>query len=86
MSKPSRKKDVLWEIKYKGMTKEALKLSFCESREYGISKDEYSATINDNFWAAAMAVRDRVVERWIATSRVIIKRTASGCIISRWSF
>ena len=58
-----------WKIKYKGMDKEALKLAFCENREYAISKDQYSATINDNFWATALAIRDRVVERWIQTQQ-----------------
>ncbi|MFH1772226.1 MAG: glycogen/starch/alpha-glucan phosphorylase [Candidatus Omnitrophota bacterium] len=53
----------------KGMTKEALKLSFYENRKYGISKDEYSSTINDNFWVTALTVRDRLAERWIQTQQ-----------------
>ncbi|MBU1862323.1 MAG: glycogen/starch/alpha-glucan phosphorylase [Candidatus Omnitrophica bacterium] len=56
------------------MTANALKRSFCENREYGISKDKYSATMNDNYWAAAMAVRDRVVERWIGTQQQYHKK------------
>jgi len=58
-----------WKIIHKPMTKEGLKTSFLENREYAISKDQYSATANDNFWAAALAVRDRVVERWIHTQQ-----------------
>ncbi|MBU0878415.1 MAG: glycogen/starch/alpha-glucan phosphorylase, partial [Candidatus Omnitrophica bacterium] len=56
-------------IKQKGMTKDALKLSFCENQKYGISKDQYSSTINDRFWVTALTVRDRLAERWIQTQQ-----------------
>ncbi len=67
MTKKTEKQ--VWKIKYKGMDQEALKLAFSDNREYAISKDEYSATINDNYWATALAVRDRVIERWIQTQQ-----------------
>jgi len=67
MTKKTEKQS--WKVKYKSMDKDALKLAFCENREYAISKDQYSATINDNFWATALAVRDRAVERWIQTQQ-----------------
>ncbi len=64
----TRKKDEC-DLKPKGMSKESLKYSFCENRAYRISKDKYSATMNDNFWATAFTVRDRVIERWIKTQQ-----------------
>ena len=57
------------EVPPKDMTKNGIKRSFLENREYVISKDEFSATTNDNFWALATAVRDRIIERWIATQQ-----------------
>ena len=74
MSNESKNRKDTWEIKYKGLTVDALKRSFYENREYAISKDQYSATINNNFWATALAVRDRVVERWIQTQQRYHKR------------
>ena len=76
-SKPRPKKEIPkpdWETIHKSMTKDGLVNSFLENREYAISKDRYSATPNDNFWAAALAVRDRVVERWIQTQQQYHKR------------
>ena len=58
-----------WETLHKDMTKEGLKLSFQVNREYTLSKDQYTATMNDNFWAIAIAIRDRLVERWIETQQ-----------------
>jgi len=59
----------LWEVVRKDMTKEGMKLSFKVNREYTLSKDHFSATINDNFLALAISIRDRVVERWINTQQ-----------------
>ncbi len=56
-------------IIHKLMTKEAISLSVLVNRMYFLSKDQYSATMNDNFWATAIAVRDRIVERWIQTQQ-----------------
>jgi len=50
-------------------TVEALKLSFQNHLRYTLAKDEFSATDRDRYWALAMAVRDRLIERWIATSQ-----------------
>lgn len=58
-----------WNNFHKGMTKDGVKLSFQCNREYFLSKDEYSATKNDNFWALAISIRDRIVERWITTQQ-----------------
>ncbi len=52
---------------HKDMTKEAMRISFVANREYGLAKDKYTATLHDDFIAAAIAVRDRIVERWMVT-------------------
>jgi glycogen phosphorylase len=58
-----------WDILRKDMSAEGIKLSFRVNREYALSKDQYSATSHDNFLALAVAIRDRVVERWIQTQQ-----------------
>lgn len=58
-----------WEIVYKDMEKEGLKLSFQANREYMLAKDQYTSTLHDDFTALAVAVRDRLVERWITTQQ-----------------
>ena len=63
------KKQADWFVSNKEMTKEALKLSFQMNRQYTLSKDQYTATMHDNFMALSMAVRDRIVERWIKTQQ-----------------
>lgn len=52
---------------YKDMTKDGLKISFIANREYGLAKDKYTATMHDDFMATSIAVRDRIVERWMVT-------------------
>lgn len=59
----------VWKHIYKGMTTEALKTSFRNNLQYTLAKDKYTATDYDNFTAMAIAVRDRIVERWIATQQ-----------------
>ncbi len=63
------KKPADWFVSTKEMTKEALKLSFQMNRQYTLSKDQYTSTMHDNFMALSMAVRDRIVERWIKTQQ-----------------
>src|SRR5476651_2732935 len=65
--KPQKKSD--WFTNDKEMTKEALKLSFQSNRQYTLSKDQYTATMHDNFLALSLAIRDRLVERWINTQQ-----------------
>jgi starch phosphorylase len=50
-------------------TVEALKLSFQNHLKYTLAKDRYSATDHDRYYALAMAVRDRLIERWIQTNQ-----------------
>ena len=53
----------------KDMSKDGIKHSFLASRQYSLAKDQYSATSNDNFMALAIAIRDRLIERWINTQQ-----------------
>lgn len=64
------KKEMLgWKALHKDMSKEGIMMSFLSNLQYLLSKDEYSATVNDKFWAYAIAIRDRLIERWIATQQ-----------------
>ncbi|MFH1414524.1 MAG: glycogen/starch/alpha-glucan phosphorylase [Elusimicrobiota bacterium] len=58
-----------WDILHKKMTPEGIEVSFKEKLEYALSKDQYTATLNDDYLAMAIAVRDRIVERWITTQQ-----------------
>ena len=48
---------------------QAFKEAFLHNRKFAFAKDEYSATARDNFNSLALAVRDRLVERWITTQQ-----------------
>ena len=52
---------------HKDMTKNGIRISFVANREYGLAKDKYTATMHDDFMATSIAVRDRIVERWMVT-------------------
>lgn len=54
---------------HKDMSKDGIRLSFQVNREYALAKDEYTATPYDDFLAVSIAMRDRIVERWIATQQ-----------------
>lgn len=69
MNRPAAKERVQWKTIHKDMTKEAIKRSFQMNRQYLLSKDQYSATLYDNYWALSVAIRDRLVERWITTQQ-----------------
>jgi starch phosphorylase len=68
------KKKADWFFSNKEMTKEALKLSFQMNRQYTLSKDQYTATMHDNFMALSLAIRERIVERWIKTQQSYHKK------------
>ncbi len=61
--------DFNWVTVHKYMTKNGIKLSFKVNREYTLAKDQYTATNYDNFSSLAIAIRDRLVERWIMTQQ-----------------
>ena len=53
----------------KDMSKDGIKHSFVAVRQQSLAKDKYSANSNDNFMALAIAIRDRLIERWINTQQ-----------------
>jgi starch phosphorylase len=59
----------LWHLQHKDMTKDGLKDSFSSCLQYGLAKDQYTATTHDNYMALGMALRERLVERWIHTQQ-----------------
>ncbi|MBF0489813.1 MAG: glycogen/starch/alpha-glucan phosphorylase [Candidatus Omnitrophica bacterium] len=58
------------------MTKEALKKSFQFNRQYTLSKDQYTATMHDNYLALSLSIRERLIERWINTQQGYHKKDA----------
>jgi starch phosphorylase len=48
---------------------EDLKEGFLHNRRYSLAKDLYTATDYDNYESLAMAIRDRLIERWILTQQ-----------------
>ena len=56
-------------IIHKETTAKGMKLSFLANLEYALAKDQYTSTSYDNFLATSIAVRDRLVERWIETQQ-----------------
>ncbi len=47
-----------------------LRTSFVHHLRRTLAKDRYSATTRDRYYAFALAVRDRLIERWIATQQL----------------
>src|SRR5947209_1911004 len=50
--------------------------SFTNHLLYSLAKDQYSATARDRFMPLALTVRDRLIERWIATQQRYYRREA----------
>src|SRR5947208_2022974 len=50
--------------------------SFTNHLLYSLAKDQYSATTRDRFLSLALTVRDRLIERWIATQQRYYRRDA----------
>ena len=61
---------------HESMSAEAIKRDFKSHLKYSLAKDKYSATDLDLYYALAMTVRDRLVERWIQTSQTYYKKDA----------
>jgi len=55
---------------FKLNTVDAIKLGFCNHLKYTLAKDQYTATAHDKFYALAMTVRDRLIQRWMETSQL----------------
>ncbi|MBF0503582.1 MAG: glycogen/starch/alpha-glucan phosphorylase [Candidatus Omnitrophica bacterium] len=71
---PQSDKKSEWVVSKKEMSKEAMKLSFQVKRQYALSKDLYTATMYDNYLALSLAIRDRLIERWIMTQQSYHKK------------
>ena len=55
-------------------TVQELRNSFEHHLRHTLAKDRYTATNRDRYYAFALAVRDRLIERWIATQQTHHKR------------
>ena len=72
------KKDgvIQWVNVYKDMSAKGIARSFLSKRQYALAKDKYTATTNDDFTALSIAIRDRLIERWIDTQQRYHKHNA----------
>ena len=55
-------------------TVDALHRDFEHHLRYTLAKDKYSATDRDRYYALALAVSDRLIERWMATQQTHHKK------------
>jgi starch phosphorylase len=56
-----------WHVHFKGMSADDIRLGFLNNLEYNLAKDKYSLTEYDQFLSMSYTVRERLIERWIAT-------------------
>ena len=56
-----------WLIHFKGMSSEEIRKGFLNNLEYNIAKDRFSFTLYDQFLGLSYTVRERLIERWIAS-------------------
>jgi starch phosphorylase len=52
---------------HKGMDATALALSIANHLKYTLAKNGEGSTLHDQYWSTACAIRDRLVDRWLAT-------------------
>ena len=52
-----------------GMDPESIKADFADRLRHTLARDHYTATLHDRYLALALAVRDRLVDRWIKTQQ-----------------
>lgn len=57
------------EVHRVSMTAKGLRRDFNHHLRYTLAKDRFTATDYDRYYALALAVRDRVIERWLATQQ-----------------
>lgn len=57
------------ELKLADMQKEDIKATFQDIRTFYLAKNQKTATNHDNFQALAIAIRARIVERWMKTQQ-----------------
>lgn len=63
------RKKIDWDVISKDMTPEGLQKSLLRNRTFDLCKDQYTATVHDDYFALALAIRDRLVEHWIKTQQ-----------------
>ncbi len=61
---------------HKGMDAGSLALSIANHLKYSLAKDNYSSTLYDKFRSVAQAIRDRLIDRWMATQRTYYDQDA----------
>ncbi len=61
---------------HKGMDSAALAQSISNHLKYTLAKHPEGATLHDQYWSAACAIRDRLIDRWIATQKTYYDRDA----------
>ena len=66
---PEKKINISDEVTRQGTDKESLKRSFLDHVAFSLAKDRYSATKRDYYLSLALAIRDRLVERWVRTQQ-----------------
>jgi len=78
MDKSEPKDDKNQPVKFKMLRKDAesIKKSFVHHMEYSLGKDEYSGTLYDSYTSIALATRDLLIERWIATQQTYYNKNA----------
>jgi starch phosphorylase len=59
-----------WGIFHKSYDAAGILNDFANHIEYSRSKDQYTATLKDLYYALALTARDRLVEQWIKTQQV----------------
>ena len=64
---PEKSNSAKWYVHYKGMTADDIRRGFLNNLEYNIAKDKYSLTPYDQFLSMSYTVRERLIERWIAS-------------------
>jgi len=77
MSKKEHDKEVIHTSANRlGMDAESIKRALFYHLEYSLGKDVYSATDHDRYSCVALATRDRLIERWIATQQTYYNKNA----------
>jgi glycogen phosphorylase len=66
---PGKTMDFKWALRYKGKTVEDIRRGFLSNLEYNLAKDRYSLTPHDEFLSLSYTVRERLIERWIASQQ-----------------
>jgi starch phosphorylase len=66
---PNSAIDFKWALRFKGKTVEDIRRGFLSNLEYNLARDRYSLTLYDEFLSLSYTVRERLIERWIASQQ-----------------